>query len=198
MGGRSLADVLEAGDGDWRRLRAGLSAIEAMLDGGAPAETLLGLPFERALGQATAQAERIAAEAKASVDRAAREGAIRAEAGRALGLDGDLWLAGDWERGEGCRLDAAEASNEGLALVRSALRARTLEVEKEGRKADVIAGLQSRLRQAAASAFDEAHAAFFLGNRRAELGWETPLAHCRDERSLEACKRLLPRKTARR
>lgn len=106
MGGRSLADVLEAGDEGWLRLMAGLSSIEAMLDGGAPAETLWGLPFETALGQATAQAERIAAEekaaaeAKASADRAARERVIRTEAGHALGLDGDLWLAGDWERGK--------------------------------------------------------------------------------------------------
>lgn len=203
MGGRSLADILNADDEHWRRFRTELSVIAAMLDGGPPAEALLGLPFEAALAEAHAQAELIAAEEKATVerkiaaDRSVRANAIWTEAHLVLGLEADSWLAGDWDS-VGSRREAAAASDDGLMRIRSALGQKARELKEERRKAAVAETFRSRLRQAAASALSAAHAAFFLSNRRAELDWKTPLEHCRDDRSFEASKRLLPGKKTRR
>jgi len=130
---------------------------------------------EAALAEAHAQAERIAqgkasAERKVAADRDARESAIRANARRVLGLDADAWLTGDWEHGAGSRMEAAVASDDGLTRVRGALGQKAQALEEERRKAAVAATFRSRLRQAAASVFSAAHAAFFLKNRPAGLG----------------------------
>ncbi len=195
--GRSLADLIMAGDADWRALLSGLSAIERMLEGGALADELLGLPFEERLEEGRRQAAWIAAQEQAAQEqaerraRAGRVGAIRHEAWAALDVGADAWLSAPLAPGGLTAVDIAAQSDEGLSAALGALRRHVAELEEAARKAVVIEGFQARLRQAAGSAFDPARADFFLNNRRPELGMATPLAHCVDERSLREAMNLL-------
>lgn len=195
--GRSLADLVMAGDADWRALLSGLSAIERMLEGGALTDELLGLPFEERLEEARRQAAWIVAQERAAqeeAERRARAGrmvAIREAAWAALNGEAEYWLSSPLAPGAACAIRTSEQSDEGLGAALGALRRHVAELEEAARKAVVIEGFQARLRQAAGASFEPARAEFFLNNRRPELGMATPLAYCVDERSLREAMSLL-------
>lgn len=195
--GQSLADLVQTGDDDWRRLTQQLSAIERMLDGGVPTDELLGLPFEDALNEARAQAVAIAASEQAAAEAAARAAhlerreTVRAEAAVGLGGEAAGWLDEQWEGG-GSRLEVAAGSVEGLNAIRSALRTRIAALAEEARRAAEIEALRQVLRRAAGTAYEPDHAALFLNSGRRELDLKSPLAVCVDQHSLERCLRLLP------
>lgn len=197
--GRSLVSLTEAGDEDWKKLMSGLSDIERMLDGGPIAADLFDLPFERTRETARSQAEMIACEERAQAEaaeaeaRSGRANAIRTEATLQLGAEAETWLAKTRTTDGASRVEVATESKEGLAFVRSGLNKRVADLEEARRRADLVEALQKRLRSATESAFgDPNHAAFFLGCKRDELGRQTPLEHCTDERGLQEALRLLP------
>ena len=195
--GRSLADLVMAGDADWRALLSGLSAIERMLEGGALTDELLGLPFEERLEEARRQAAWIVAQERAAQEEAERRAiagrmvAIREAAWAALNGEAEYWLSSPLAPGAACAIRTSEQSDEGLGAALGALRRHVAELEEAARKAVVIEGFQARLRQAAGASFEPARAEFFLNNRRPELGMATPLAYCVDERSLREAMSLL-------
>jgi len=134
--GRSLADLVMAGDADWRALLSGLSAIERMLEGGALTDELLGLPFEERLEEGRRQAAWIVAQERAAqeeAERRARAGrvvAIREAAWAALNSEAEGWLSAPLAPGAASAIRMSEQSDEGLGAALGALRRHVAELEE--------------------------------------------------------------------
>lgn len=186
-----------AGDATWTALREGLAGIVGMLEGGAPARDLFGLPLEHERDEAVRERDAIAAQEAAAeaeaVKRAAdaRVARLRMAAVSVLG-DGALAWLDDQKAGEAWR-DLAFRDDAGLGQGFQALERVRIAREAARRAAVEREALHDQLRKAAARVFDdERRAALFVNAARPDLGRLSPLQFCIDQRTLDVCLSLLP------
>lgn len=202
LDGRSIAEIADGGDAEWRRLRERLSTIQTMLRGGPPCDDLMGLPFEAQRVEAVRQAEAIAAEEARSLAEAERQAAearlhdLRQAAQVGLLDQAHGWLASAAGGGlswEGRARESPEGLEQALkTLAPVAETAATARREKAAREA-----LQAELREAARAVYDEQRAELFLRSTHPDVG-TSPLSYCDDPRRLRLCLNLLPSPSKRR
>lgn len=193
--------MIETGGADFEHLKADLSGLQSAAWNWThtlPTDTL-GLPVsgflnrqaeKRRLAAAAAEAARQVEEEKARRDRLER---IERYATEQLGWTGGEWLDLCPTGFAETRRQLAADSKENFDRVCRSIEWTVRDRQRRQEEADALARRQAALRRRTAAVLNETHAAFFLANRRDELGSRTPLDACDTDRGLEDAAALLPR-----
>ncbi len=197
---RSLTAIIEEGGPEWSGLVRSLDAVQSMISGGAPCDSLMGLPFEPSLQEAIRQADLIAAQEALAIEAAERAAAdqrvsrLRSRAEVVPGLEVEAWLN---RQGKGTPLTPLDAARQGEAMLGVAFRSldRIAEEFADAARRDALAAeCLAVLETAAEKCFDEDRRRLFLRGHRPELGMKSPQEFCRDHASLKVLLSLLPSK----
>jgi hypothetical protein len=195
---RSPGVLIDEGGSEFDRLEAGLHRLEPMPWSRSIPTDALGLPVQRHLEreaevqraiEAAAEAARKAEAKKARLGRRER---IGVQATTVLGWSGQEWLDACPMGLSTTRREIASSSDEGFGRVWNAIERLAHDRQLEQQEAAAMERRQAVLRRKASAVLGEAHAAFFLDNRRSELGRCTPLQACKTDRGLEEAVALLP------